>query len=146
MAPGAGVSSTIATASRVNGEPFDGQEATVTESKSSTVFHLASARQGVPGPNHEHAISVFRHGSLDARLACAPPRPTETSAHTQDEVYVVAQGRGVLLHGEERDPFETGDLLFVAAGTKHRFEDFSEDLVVWVVFYGPQGGEVPREQ
>jgi len=24
-----------------------------------------------------------------------------------------------------------------------RFEDFSEDLAVWVVFYGPRGGEVP---
>jgi hypothetical protein len=23
------------------------------------------------------------------------------------------------------------------------FEDFTEDLAVWVVFYGPPGGEVP---
>jgi hypothetical protein len=30
----------------------------------------------------------------------------------------------------------------VAAGTEHRFEDFTEDLAVWVVFYGPDGGEV----
>ena len=48
-----------------------------------------------------------------------------------------------LLHDGERDPFESGDLLFVAAGTEHRFEDFTEDLAVWVVFYGPRGGEVP---
>jgi hypothetical protein len=29
----------------------------------------------------------------------------------------------------------------------HRFENFSDDLVVWVVFYGPDGGEAadPRE-
>jgi hypothetical protein len=25
----------------------------------------------------------------------------------------------------------------------HRFEEFSDDLVVWVVFYGPEGGELP---
>lgn len=31
--------------------------------------------------------------------------------------------------------------IFVAAGQVHRFEDFSEDLAVWVFFYGPQGGE-----
>ena len=28
-----------------------------------------------------------------------------------------------------------------AAGITHRFEDFSDDLVVWVLFYGPEGGE-----
>jgi hypothetical protein len=32
-----------------------------------------------------------------------------------------------------RVPFGPGDLLFVAAGTEHRFEDFTEDLGVWVV-------------
>jgi hypothetical protein len=25
----------------------------------------------------------------------------------------------------------------------HRFENFSNDLVVWVLFYGPVGGEAP---
>lgn len=34
-----------------------------------------------------------------------------------------------------------GDTLFVAAGVTHRFEQFSDDFVTWVVFYGPQGGE-----
>jgi mannose-6-phosphate isomerase-like protein (cupin superfamily) len=43
----------------------------------------------------------------------------------------------------EREPFEAGDLMFIAAGTEHHFEDFTEDLAVWVVFYGPAGGEVP---
>jgi hypothetical protein len=32
--------------------------------------------------------------------------------------------------------------MFVAAGTEHHFENFTEDLTVWVVFYGPTGGEV----
>ena len=53
------------------------------------------------------------------------------------------RGRGVLFHDGKRDPFAAGDLLFVAAGTEHRFEEFSDDLAVWVVFYGPPGGEVP---
>jgi cupin superfamily acireductone dioxygenase involved in methionine salvage len=42
-----------------------------------------------------------------------------------------------------RDPFEAGDLIFVATGIEHWFEDFTDDLAVWVVFYGPAGGEVP---
>lgn len=72
-----------------------------------------------------------------------PESPTPKSRHDQDEVYVVIRGRGVLLHDGKRDTFEAGDLLFVAAGTEHRFEDFTEDLAVWVVFYGPPGGDVP---
>ena len=31
--------------------------------------------------------------------------------------------------------------LFAAAGATHRFENFSDDLTVWVLFYGPEGGE-----
>jgi hypothetical protein len=31
----------------------------------------------------------------------------------------------------------------VKAGVEHRFEEFSKDLAVWVVFYGPDGGELP---
>ncbi len=33
------------------------------------------------------------------------------------------------------------DVLFVPAGVEHRFEDFTVGLAVWVVFYGPEGGE-----
>jgi hypothetical protein len=32
-------------------------------------------------------------------------------------------------------------MLFVGAGVEHRFEEFSDDLAVWVFFYGPEGGE-----
>jgi hypothetical protein len=31
--------------------------------------------------------------------------------------------------------------LFAAAAVQHRFENFTADLVVWVIFYGPEGGE-----
>jgi mannose-6-phosphate isomerase-like protein (cupin superfamily) len=110
----------------------------------SRVIRFAEAWNGIPGPERQHAVSVLKRGTLDALLARAPARPTAISAHDQDEVYVVVRGRGVLLHDGERDAFEAGDLLFVAAGTEHRFEDFSEDLAVWVVFYGRSGGEVPE--
>ena len=59
----------------------------------------------------------------------------------EDEVYVVIEGRGMFRNGAERHPFERGDVLFVAAGVEHRFEEFSDDLAVWVFFYGPEGGE-----
>jgi mannose-6-phosphate isomerase-like protein (cupin superfamily) len=84
----------------------------------------------------------MQRGTLRILLSL-PVSPNRQTPHAQDEVYVIVRGRGVLFHGGERDPFEAGDLLFVSAGTEHHFENFSEDLAVWVVFYGPDGGEVP---
>jgi mannose-6-phosphate isomerase-like protein (cupin superfamily) len=40
-----------------------------------------------------------------------------------------------------RAAFGPGDVLFAPAGREHRFEGFSDDLVLWVVFWGPPGGE-----
>jgi len=61
----------------------------------------------------------------------------------QDELYFVAQGRGWFVNGGTRQPFQPGDALFVPAGVVHRFEEFSDDVMLWVVFYGPQAGEKP---
>lgn len=36
---------------------------------------------------------------------------------------------------------ESDDRPFVAAGVTHRFVDYRDDFVIWVVFYGPKGGE-----
>ena len=111
----------------------------------SRVIRLAEAQTGIPGPAGEHAVSFLRRGTLNVMLSLGrfAPMPRPTTPHEQDEVYVVVRGRGVLLHDGKRDPFEPGDLLFVAAGTEHRFEDFTQDLAVWVIFYGSHGGEVP---
>jgi mannose-6-phosphate isomerase-like protein (cupin superfamily) len=99
----------------------------------SRVIHFESAPVGV---------STLQRGTLDVKLA-APARPNQQTPHPQDEVYIVVRGRGVLFHDGARDPFEPGDFLFVAAGVDHHFEDFGDDLLVWRVFYGPDGGEVP---
>jgi mannose-6-phosphate isomerase-like protein (cupin superfamily) len=110
----------------------------------SGVIALSGARTLIPGPAGEHSASLLQRGTLDVKLALCPPvPPVLQSPHAQDEVYVVVRGRGVLRHDGRRDSFEAGDLLFVAAGIEHRFEDYSDDLAVWVVFYGPHGGEVP---
>ncbi len=109
----------------------------------SGVFRLANVQSAIPGPAGEHTVSIFQRGTLSAMLALSPAeRPSPLARHQQDELYVIVRGRGVLFHDGKRDPFESGDLLFVAAGTEHRFEDFSDDLAVWVLFYGLLGGEV----
>lgn len=83
----------------------------------------------------------YNVGTLDVALSLPVP-PNQQTPHTQDEIYVIIRGRGVLVHDRKRDRFEAGHLLFVAAGTEHHVEDFSEDLAVWRVFYGPTGGEL----
>lgn len=103
---------------------------------------FAEALGGVPGPAGERFREVFRHGSLQVEVYA--PRGTDPQTpHTRDEVYVVIRGRGQYVSDGGRQPFGPGDLLFAPAGVEHRFEDFTEDLAVWVLFYGPEGGEKP---
>ena len=115
----------------------------VTSANRSGVIRFADAEARIPGPPGEHSISLLRRGTLHLKVSL-PVRPNQQTPHEQDELYFIARGSGVLFHDGQRDPFEAGDLLFVAAGVDHRFEDFSDDLAVWVVFYGPTGGEIPR--
>jgi mannose-6-phosphate isomerase-like protein (cupin superfamily) len=84
--------------------------------------------------------TLFRHGTLEVELY-RPRGVDRQKPHTRDEVYVVVTGSGVFLNGGRRQPFGPGEVLFVPAGVEHRFEDFSDDFVTWVFFYGPEGGE-----
>jgi mannose-6-phosphate isomerase-like protein (cupin superfamily) len=102
---------------------------------------VAEAMDLLPGPGGERFAKVLGHGSMEVEIYA--PRGTDPQTpHARDELYVVAHGSGEFVNGPERHPFGTGDVLFVLAGVEHRFEDFTDDLAVWVVFYGPEGGEV----
>jgi mannose-6-phosphate isomerase-like protein (cupin superfamily) len=71
----------------------------------------------------------------------APRRTDLQEPHTQDELYFIQSGTGELVINGQRFDAAAGDAFFVAAGVAHRFENFSDDFVTWVVFYGQQGGE-----
>jgi mannose-6-phosphate isomerase-like protein (cupin superfamily) len=86
------------------------------------------------------SVQAFQRGSLEIKLY-APRGEDPQSPHDRDEVYVVARGRGTAMIGDERQSFGPADALFVPAGMTHRFEDFTSDLAIWVMFYGPLGGE-----
>lgn len=97
----------------------------------------------IPGLAGERSALVFEHGTLTVNLY-APRGVDVQTPHSRDEAYIVIGGRGTFVCGEERKAFEPNDFLFAPAGLPHRFEDFSDDLLVWVLFYGPEGGEQPR--
>ena len=101
---------------------------------------VAEALGKLPGTNGERWAVMLEHGTLEIEIYA--PRGTDPQKpHTRDEVYVVVSGSGAFVHGSSRTAFEAGDVLFVPAHEEHRFENFSDDFVTWVVFYGPEGGE-----
>ena len=104
---------------------------------------LTDALTRLPGPSGERSIPLFQHGTLLVKLY-APRGHDPQTPHTRDEAYVVARGRGLFFDGGVRQRFEPGTFLFAQAGRPHRFEDFTDDFAVWVMYYGPEGGEAQR--
>ncbi|MDA1258085.1 MAG: cupin domain-containing protein [Chloroflexi bacterium] len=105
-------------------------------------FHwpLGPALSGISPESTLRSNTVFTHGTLRL-LVYAPRGDDPQQPHDQDEVYVIQTGTGWFVNGADRHRFGPGDSLFVPAGVEHRFEEFSDDLSMWVVFWGPDGGE-----
>jgi mannose-6-phosphate isomerase-like protein (cupin superfamily) len=103
-------------------------------------LHLEEALQRL-AESGARFTTLFEHGTLEVEIY-APQSVDPQQPHRRDEVYVVARGSGTYFNGIDRKPFQPGDLLFAPANTPHRFEDFTDDFAVWVLFYGPDGGEV----
>lgn len=101
---------------------------------------VVEALKHLPGPTGERFATIFQHGSLLVEIY-APRGLDPQKPHNRDEVYFVAAGSGEYVCEESRQSFGPADILFAAAGLEHRFENFTDDLVVWVLFYGPEGGE-----
>src|SRR5215831_8055949 len=111
-------------------------------SVSSRTIHvsLVEALSNGPPPAGNLAVPIFSRGSLAVELYTPVERDPQ-KPHTRDEIYFVTRGTGFFFDGERRHEVKAGSFLFVPAGAVHRFEDFSSDFVVWVAFYGPEGGE-----
>ena len=97
---------------------------------------LLAQRQVAGGP----WLEFLRTASLSVGLyelaagAVDPPQP-----HSQDEVYFVLQGEGMIdVAGEDR-AVKHGSLIFVVANVPHRFHSIIDDLRV-LVFCAPAEG------
>jgi len=115
----------------------------MTTPKACQKITLSEGLNRLPGPQGERFISLLEHGSLVVELY-APRGNDPQTPHSRDEVYVVAQGSGEFVCAGARQAFGPNDVLFAAAGVAHRFENFSDDFAVWVMFYRPEGGEIDR--
>ena len=116
---------------------------------------LHEARRALVEPGHLSAI-LLQHGSMQLRWY-SPNNFYLQAPHDRDELYVVVAGSALFMRAREATPFgeeegmtlhgcewvsvNPGDVLFVPAGTQHKFETVSADFGAWVIFYGPEGGE-----
>ena len=64
--------------------------------------------------------------------------------HSEDEVYVILEGRSRFTAGDGTRDVGPGDTLFVAATVPHRFHDIVETLRVIVVFGPAEGSRAAR--
>jgi mannose-6-phosphate isomerase-like protein (cupin superfamily) len=104
---------------------------------------IASASDAAAGISRTERIPfrfAYKHGTLEAGVYL-PGEADNQQPHTRDEAYIVVAGSGTLGRDGERSAFGPGDFIFVPAHAEHRFEDYTADLLVWVLFYGPEGGE-----
>lgn len=85
-------------------------------------------------------LELFEHGSLKVEVY-KPDNIDNQGPHDRDEIYVVISGTGTFENGNVQCEFGPGDFLFIKAGVKHRFINFTPDFSTWVFFYGPVGGE-----
>ena len=116
----------------------------------SAVLALGEALNAGPPPPGNLATPIFAHGSLVAEMY-QPTGVDRQSPHERDEIYVVARGTATFLDGDDAGAHTTrdvgpGTVVFVPAGRTHRFIGLSDDVAVWVFFYGPPGGEAAAGQ
>ncbi|PWT96818.1 MAG: hypothetical protein C5B52_14935 [Bacteroidetes bacterium] len=106
-------------------------------------FHttVEKARHQLESELQQKFTIMMKHGTMQVEFF-APENIDTQSPHKQDELYIIASGNAIFNRNQERIHCKTGDVLFVPAAMQHRFEHFSEDFATWVIFYGPQGGEI----
>lgn len=116
--------------------------------KADFLTHLGALPQpaGSDYPYGTPFAQALAHGSM--RVELFAPNTSGLGKdiqqpHTQDELYVVQRGTSDFWLRGERSTVQAGDVVFVPAGAEHRFENFGQDFVTWVIFYGPTGGEAP---
>lgn len=95
---------------------------------------VADGLAAMPGPEKDQYDVLLRAGKVEVGFY-APRGIDDQTPHTRDEAYVVMAGTGWFRNGNTRERFGPGDVLFVPAQVEHRFEEFTDDLKLWVFFW-----------
>ena len=99
------------------------------------VITLLEALSQVQDPQSRRFAQILKEGNLSVERF-SPYGGESQRPHVRDAAYMIVQGNGVFVCGSKRVSFEMGDFLFTPAGMFHRFEQISEDAVIWMITYG----------
>lgn len=78
--------------------------------------------EGLPQAGGSRALLVLPAGGIDSQ-----------TIHHEDEVYYILSGRGALKVGEQDLPVKPGSVIYVKAGTDHRFHDVEEAVTALIL-------------
>jgi mannose-6-phosphate isomerase-like protein (cupin superfamily) len=88
-----------------------------------------------PGDEDVSWIEHLRVADLSVGTYSIPAGGTDgQEPHTEDEIYVVQQGRATLETADGSGVVGPGSVAYVPAGEDHRFVNVTEDFAVLVVF------------
>ena len=91
-------------------------------------------------PYHE----FFRTQSLSLGLYVLPAGEKDPQGpHTEEEVYYVLEGQGIVRVDEEDRPVSAGSTVFVGVGVEHRFHSITQDLKILVFWAPPWRSQAP---
>jgi mannose-6-phosphate isomerase-like protein (cupin superfamily) len=103
------------------------------------VYSLATLQRSLPDGEASYG-EFLRVDDLSAGLYVLEAGAVDgQQPHTEDEIYVVLEGRSRFTAGDETRDVGPGDTIFVEAGLPHRFHDITEPLRLIVVFGPPEG-------
>jgi mannose-6-phosphate isomerase-like protein (cupin superfamily) len=104
-------------------------------------FAQQEARRAASGAA---SVEFLRTSTFEVRVySLAKGAADPQTPHTEDEVYVVMEGRASFQAEGREVPLKPGSVLFVAKGVEHRFARIEEDLRVLVLFAPPRAPQ-PR--
>ncbi len=93
---------------------------------------LATSGDRADRASYEELLRVSAMSVGQYRIPAGGEDPQEP--HSEDEVYVVLTGRGILRTESGDAAASPGAVLYVPAGEEHRFIEIEEDLDVIVLF------------
>jgi mannose-6-phosphate isomerase-like protein (cupin superfamily) len=96
-------------------------------------FEIAAVKQRLSEAGGGYEIVHDSAGLELGVYVLVAPEADRQQPHSDDEIYVVLEGTGVLLVEGEEVPVREGSAVFVEAGADHRFTAY-EHLSVLVIF------------
>ena len=96
------------------------------------------------GEQDRRYLEFFRTSTLSLGLFVLRAGDKDTQLpHTEEEVYYVVEGEGIIQVGDEDRPVRAGSTVFVGQGVDHRFHSVAKDLKILVFWAPPWRSQAP---